>query len=126
ADVLASRREFFEQVTQAVLCHDDLHHYNVLVRHDRGSWKLAGILDFDKAWSGHAETDLARLDFWDDMMGDGFRQGYAMPPVYEASYERRRPIYQLLWCLEYAVETPRHLADLRRVCQELDIAPIAL
>ena len=123
AEVVRDRSELFESVNQAVLCHDDLHHYNVLFRSDGQNWKLAGILDFDKSWAGHSETDLARLDFWDNMMGDGFRQAYF--PI-EPSYEQRRPIYQLLWCLEYAMPTPRHRADLQRVCEELGIAPIVL
>jgi fructosamine-3-kinase len=42
----------------------------------------------------------------------------------DADYIQRRPIYQLLWCLEYARSTPQHLADTRRVCSELGISVI--
>jgi aminoglycoside phosphotransferase (APT) family kinase protein len=126
ADVVRDHAELFDSVHEAVLCHDDLHHYNVLFQKDHESWKLSGILDFDKAWAGHSETDLARLDFWDNMMGDGFRTAYiAIHPI-DAHYEQRRLIYQLLWCLEYAVPTSRHQADLQRLCEELGIAPIIL
>jgi len=87
---------------------------------------LAGILDFDKAWAGHSETDIARLDFWDNMMGDGFRQSYTQTHLFEPQYAQRRLVYQLLWCLEYAASTPRHKADVQRLCEQLHIAPIAL
>ena len=126
AQVIKERAELFESVTQPVLCHDDLHHYNILFDHERGNWRLAGILDFDKAWAGHAETDLARLDFWDNMMGDGFREAYMALHDIEFGYDQRRLVYQLLWCLEYALPTPRHRADLARVCEALNITPIAL
>jgi len=39
-------------------------------------------------------------------------------------YEGRRPLYQLLWCLEYADASAQHAADTVRVCAELGIAPI--
>lgn len=125
-EVVKERDEIFESVNQAVLCHDDLHHFNILFRNDRGNWKLVGILDFDKAWAGHSETDLARLDFWDDMTDEGFRMAYEATHSLEPSYEQRRPVYQLLWCLEYAASTPRHIKDLKRLCEELSIPPIVL
>jgi aminoglycoside phosphotransferase (APT) family kinase protein len=125
-ELVQTRSKLFETVHQAVLCHDDLHHYNILFQNEQGHWKLAAILDFDKAWAGHSETDLARLDFWDNMMGDGFRAAYMKSQVIEADYEERKPIYQLLWCLEYAATTPRHQADLQRLCDVLKIKPIVL
>jgi aminoglycoside phosphotransferase (APT) family kinase protein len=125
-DVVRTRSQLFETVHQAVLCHDDLHHYNLLFQHEQANWKLAAILDFDKAWAGHSETDLARLDFWDNMMGDGFRAAYMAQHKIEAAYEERKLIYQLLWCLEYAATTPRHLADLQRLAHTLNIKPIVL
>ena len=39
----------------------------------------------------------------------------------EPGYAERRPIYQLLWCFEYARSTPEHLADTRKLCAQLGI-----
>jgi Ser/Thr protein kinase RdoA (MazF antagonist) len=36
----------------ATLTHDDLHHGNVLFRHDHYGWRLAALLDWDKSWAG--------------------------------------------------------------------------
>ncbi len=126
AEVVSTHGELFNLARPPALCHDDLHHYNILFGHEGKQWSLAAILDFDKAWAGHAESDMARLDFWDDMMGDGFRDSYCARHVPDAGYEARRPIYQLLWCLEFAERTPRHLADMQRLCEQLEIAPITL
>ena len=100
----------------ATLTHDDLHSANLLFGRDRsGAWRLCGVLDWDKAWAGPTEADLARLAFWDDMTGPGFWQVYrAARPA--ASGERRRAlIYQLLWCLEYDSPSARHRSDLAAV-----------
>jgi fructosamine-3-kinase len=59
------------------------------------------------------------------MVGKGFWLAYqAVCPVAE-SYVKRRPIYQLFWCLEYADPSPKHLADTQRVCKQLGIPPLA-
>jgi len=50
--------------------------------------------------------------FW-----DAYQQAAPLSP----EYARRRPIYQLLWCLEYAEPSRQHNADTRRVCQELGV-----
>jgi len=101
----------FTDPQQPTLCHDDLHHDNVLFSRRGRVWELAGILDWDKAWAGPAESDLARMAFWDDMTGPGFWQVYrsAMPST--DGQARRSLIYQLLWCLEYADASARHAAD---------------
>jgi aminoglycoside phosphotransferase (APT) family kinase protein len=103
------------------LCHDDLHHANVVFRLERGSWRLAGLLDWDKAWAGPAESDIARMAFWDDMTGPGFWEVYrlAVPPS-EGHAERAR-VHQLLWCLEYPADTPRHRADTAALCRALGV-----
>ena len=116
---LAKRASLFEPVQGASLCHEDLHGYNILFAKQAGEWRLSAILDFDKAWAGHAETDLARLEIWRGMTSPDFWAAYrALRPV-EEGYLERRPVYQLLWCLEYARSTREHFADTRRVCQEL-------
>ncbi len=117
--VIEQHEALFREVRDASLCHEDLHHGNILFT-DAG--ELATILDFEKAWAGHAEIDLARMEFWDGMVGDGFWEGYGGVP--DALYAQRRPIYQLLWCLEYAAPTERHLRDTRRLCEQLGLPAV--
>ena len=122
--VLEARRELFASIYTSCLVHDDLHHYNVLFHEDNRRWSLATILDFDKSWAGHAESDLARLDLWTNMMHPAFRATYEAVHPIDSLYTQRRPVHQLLWCLEFAQPTPEHLATTREVCRELGIAPI--
>jgi len=121
---LEHRAVWFEDVVESSLCHEDLHGYNILFSRQVGEWRLAAILDFDKAWAGHTETDLARLELWTGMTSPDFWEAYRQLNHVSADYTHRRPIYQLLWCLEYARTTSKHLADTRRVCQELGIPVI--
>jgi hypothetical protein len=95
----------------ATLCHDDLHHDNVLFAQRAGTWHIAGILDWDKAWAGPVESDIARMSFWDDMTGRGFWQVYRAAVPASPATEERFPIHQLLWCLEYDNVSNRHTAD---------------
>ena len=122
--VLEQSAYLFSDVHNASLCHEDLHGHNILFRLEDGQWRLATILDFDKAWAGHNESDLARLEFWRSMMGKEFWGAYEKIQRIEPLYQQRRPIYQLLWCLEYAQPTAEHLADTQRVCAELGLASI--
>lgn len=118
--------DWFSDVTEARLTHEDLHGWNVLFEQREGRWQLTGIVDFDKAWAGHAESDLARLEFWDGMTDAAFWESYtALQPV-EPQFAQRRLVYQLFWCLEFARATPRHLADTRRVVAELELPPVEL
>jgi len=43
-----------------------------LLRRNSYGWRLVALLDWDKAWAGPAESDVARMAFWDDMTGPGF------------------------------------------------------
>lgn len=116
--VLEKQRHLFLDVRRASLCHEDLHKYNILFQYQQGQWHLATILDFDKAWAGHHEIDLARMEFWRGMMSNEFWRPYeAICPI-EPQYKLRRPIYQLLWCLEFAQPTKQHLKDTQRLCAE--------
>lgn len=119
--VLEQQRPLFLDVHRASLCHEDLHKHNILFRHQQGQWRLATILDFDKAWAGHHETDLARLELWKGMISPEFWGAYeAVCPV-STLYKQRRAIYQLIWCLEFARSTAEHLADTQRLCRELGV-----
>jgi fructosamine-3-kinase len=122
--VLEKQQALFSDIRDASLCHEDLHKHNILFQYRDGRWHLATILDFDKAWAGHHETDLARLELWKGMTSKEFWEPYeAICPV-EPLYKQRRPIYQLLWCLEYAHPTPEHLEDTQRLCVELGLPGI--
>jgi Ser/Thr protein kinase RdoA (MazF antagonist) len=124
AGVLNDRRGLFSGVTEACLCHDDLHQHNILLTPVGTGWRLAAVLDFDSAWAGHHESDLARLDLWRGMTSPRFWAAYRAAHAVDPGYPGRRPIHQLLWCLEYAEPTPEHLADTARVCRELGIPPV--
>ncbi len=122
--LLAERAALLAEVGPAQLTHEDLNPNNLLVGYEGGRWRLAGVLDFDKAWAGCGESDLARLELWRGMTGDGFAQGYTSALPIPAGYPDRRALYQLLWCLEYARPTPEHTADTAAVCAALGIQPI--
>jgi aminoglycoside phosphotransferase (APT) family kinase protein len=119
--VLEKERHLFLEVRHASLCHEDLHGHNILFQYRQGQWRLATILDFDKAWAGHHESDLARLEFWKGMTSQEFWRSYEAIRSIAPQYEQRRPIYQLLWCLEYARPTPEHLMDTQDLCARLGI-----
>jgi Ser/Thr protein kinase RdoA (MazF antagonist) len=121
-DVIAQRSEWFLNVTESRLCHEDLHGYNILFKQDSGEWRLAAILDFDKAWAGHSEIDLARLEIWRGMTSPDFWSAYRRIQPLGEGYMDRRPIYQLIWCLEYASPSSQHLIDTNQVCQELGLS----
>jgi aminoglycoside phosphotransferase (APT) family kinase protein len=102
------------------LVHDDLHHDNVVLTAVDGGWRLAGVLDWDKAWAGPAESDVARMAFWDGMTGPGFWEVYRAAVPEREGWARRALVHQLLWCLEYAVPTERHRSDTAAVGAALD------
>lgn len=109
--LLEREADLFTSPQVPTLCHDDLHHGNLLIHDRRGRMELAGVLDWDKAWAGPAESDIARMAFWDDMTGPDFWQVYrGAVPVADGQRERSL-IYQLLWCLEYDDGSSRHAAD---------------
>ncbi|MFL5628894.1 MAG: phosphotransferase family protein [Ktedonobacteraceae bacterium] len=122
--VVDDHTELFSDISNPCLCHEDLHKFNILFQLVDGRWRLATILDFDKAWAGHHESDLARLELWKGMVGEGFWSAYkAYCPIADA-YIQRRLIYQLFWCLEYAKPSPEHIADTQHICQLLGIPPL--
>jgi hypothetical protein len=64
------------------------------------------VIDWDKAWAGPPESDVARMAFWDDMTGDDFWDSYnAEVPPAEGRAERAL-IYQLL-CAS-SIRSARH------------------
>jgi phosphotransferase family enzyme len=127
-------RDYFRQVMDAHvallaaapgprLCHEDLNPHNVLFKLQNGEPTLTGVLDFESAWAGLHESDLARLELW-----RWTHDGYAEAGCISDTYRWRRPILQLLWCLEYAEydASVQHQLDTRAVCDELGLDPIQL
>ena len=98
--------------TQATLCHEDLHRHNMLFHQIDGRWQLATILDFDKAWAGHHEIDLARMELWHGQTGDGFWPAYAALIPLDSDYSQRRPDLSVHLvpgiCGEYPCPLARH------------------
>ena len=102
-----------------VLVHDDLHSANVLVRRTGARWRLAALLDWEKAWAGPVQADPARLAFWDGMTGPGFWSVHRAAEPAQDGDDRRALVLQLLWCFEHDWPTPRHRADTARLRAEL-------
>ena len=119
--LLDRNTDLYLNIHQARLCHEDLHGHNILFQYREGHWYLATILDFDKAWAGHHEIDLARLEFWRGMTSVEFWESYQENCLVDPLYEERRPIYQLLWCFEYAQSTPEHIRDTKQLCTKLGL-----
>jgi aminoglycoside phosphotransferase (APT) family kinase protein len=119
--LVRERAALFADVDEPRLTHEDLNPNNILFHNDAGQWTLSGILDFESAWAGCRESDLARLELWRGMAGDGFWEGYRSVSEVPPTYPMRRQIYQLLWCLEYGATTPQHRSDTRSVCAGLGI-----
>ncbi len=122
--LMEERAALFEEIAGGNICHEDLNPHNILVHDYSDQGPTAALVDFDSAWIGNAESDLARLEFWSGMVGEGFWQAYGAEASVDPRYPERRPIYQLLWCLEYACPTQRHNEDTASLCASLDIAPI--
>ncbi len=120
-ELLEQRSAWFEGVKRSCLTHEDLHQHNLIFDHQCDAWRLATILGFDKAWAGHGESDLARLALWRGMSHPLLWKAYYGLEGPEPGWRERRPVYQLLWCLEYARNTTAHLADTRRLCEQLGV-----
>jgi aminoglycoside phosphotransferase (APT) family kinase protein len=54
-----------------------LNPYNVLFELHNSEPVLTGVLDFEAAWGGLPELDLARLELWRWTGGAALRDGYA-------------------------------------------------
>jgi len=113
--VVRQHAELFVTDPRSTLTHDDLHRDNLLFRAGSDGWHLVAVLDWDKAWAGPAESDLARMTFWDDMTDSAFCSVYRASVPAEDGWVVRAKIYQLLWCLEYEATTTRHLTDTARL-----------
>lgn len=120
-ETLEKRVGWFRETLNPSLVHDDLHAYNLLFHQAETGWELTTILDFEKAWAGPAESDLARLDYWRGMGHARFWDEYQKVSAVPDGFTQRKALYQLLWCLEYAESTTQHRKDTRSVCKTLGI-----
>jgi Ser/Thr protein kinase RdoA (MazF antagonist) len=125
-EVLEQHARWFSTRLRPTLCHEDLNPYNVLFEIHHGQPVLTGIIDFESAWASTGESDLARLELWRVTRGSAVREGYADMATLADEYPRRKPVLQLLWCLEYSEfrTSALHQADIDRLCQELSVAPL--
>jgi aminoglycoside phosphotransferase (APT) family kinase protein len=108
--ILYERQNWLTDVREASLVHEDLHCYNILYDQRAGRWLLSAILDFDKAWAGHHEIDLARLELWNGMTAPAFWRAYAEQRTLDPLFEQRKLLYQLQWCYEFPHKDAEHLA----------------
>lgn len=118
-DLLDREAVLFTGDRSPVLTHDDLHSANVLVRRTATGWRLAALLDWENAWAGPADADVARLALWDGMTGPGFWSAYRAAVPARLDGGRRTLVLQLLWCLEHDWSTARHRADTARLRAQL-------
>lgn len=76
------------------LLHNDAHGSNVLVRKDDHRWKLAAWIDWEYAWMGDPEWDIARFEVFTraqvGAVNDAFWAGYGSVPD-----ARKFPFYEL-------------------------------
>jgi len=125
-EVLDRRAHLFDDVATPTLCHEDLNSNNLVFEVRNGRPELTGILDFESAWASTGESDLARLELWRLSAGAAVREGYAEVAPVAATYGARRPLLQLLWCLEFAQDhrSADHQLLTDSVCDELAVARI--
>ena len=124
--VLETRAKMFEDVSVPTLCHEDMNPNNLVLELRGDVPVLSGILDFESAWASTGESDLARLELWWFTRGTAIREGYTELAHIADSYSFRRPVLQLLWCLEYADSHPtlEHQTVTNAVCAELGIPAV--
>jgi fructosamine-3-kinase len=121
--MLARKTALFQEIHTPALCHEDLHQYNLLLNWLNGEWCLVGILDFEKAWAGDREIDLARMDLW-QMTGEPFWKAYQEHYPVDNGFADRKAVYQLIWCVEYAEDSAEQLDITQRLCQFLGLPVI--
>jgi aminoglycoside phosphotransferase (APT) family kinase protein len=99
---VAERTALFADCEHAVLCHNDFHEGNILVRRDdQGGWQVCGVVDVENAIAADPLTDLAKTDRY-SIRGhraklDGLLAGYG--PRGAAAAERM-DLYGLYHALE--------------------------
>ncbi|MHB1456782.1 MAG: phosphotransferase family protein [Armatimonadota bacterium] len=91
--ILKGNRTVFDMIREPRLVHNDIWAPNVMVHERNGEWRIAVILDADRAMFADREMEFA---IWDrDDAEDSFMQGYAMPLDESPEGEFRRLFYKL-------------------------------
>jgi aminoglycoside phosphotransferase (APT) family kinase protein len=121
--VLDRRSADFCGSLRAGITHEDLHGFNILFAEDHPT-RVSAVLDFDKAWVGPVESDIARMTLWTFMMSSRSMEVYRVRIPEDDGYDVRRSIYQLLWCFEFAQQTPEHLRTTNELCRTLGIKAV--
>lgn len=123
--LLQEKKEWFKDDVRPRLTHEDLNPGNIIVRLKNGQWDLAAIIDFDSAWAACCESDLARLELWRGMIGEGFFEAYREINPISNDYIHRKLIFQFLWCLEFASPSQEHHQDTKDICDKLGITEVS-
>lgn len=92
-DILETNRDVFDMIREPRLVHNDIWAPNVMVHERDGEWRIAAILDADRAMFADREMEFAIWD-WDDANTD-FHDGYGMPLDKSPEGEFRRLFYKL-------------------------------
>jgi aminoglycoside phosphotransferase (APT) family kinase protein len=121
--LLERKAALFRGIAAPALCHEDLHWHNLLLDRTGEEWRLAGILDFEKAWAGDREIDLARMELW-RMTSEPFWNAYQKRCPVDAGSAEWRAAYQLIWCVEFAEDTNEQIDITRRLCRSLGMPVI--
>lgn len=98
---VASRTGLFAHCEAPVLCHNDLHEYNVLVDRIDGALRVTGLVDVENAVAADPLLDLAKTDYY-SIKGDtakltGLIDGYGPVP---GDWAERLSLYRLYHALE--------------------------
>ena len=98
---VAARAGSFARCETPVLCHNDLHEGNVLVRPSGGGWVVSGLVDVENAVAADPLLDLAKAECYsirgDESKHAGLIEGYGALP---ADWAERLEIYRLYHALE--------------------------
>jgi aminoglycoside phosphotransferase (APT) family kinase protein len=91
----------FDRCRRPVLCHNDFHEGNVLVREGPGGWEVTGFVDVENAIAADPLVDLAKTEYYsirgDQHKAASLRRGYgALPP----DWAERIALYRLYHALE--------------------------
>jgi aminoglycoside phosphotransferase (APT) family kinase protein len=92
-DIMENNREVFDMVREPRLVHNDIWAPNVMVHEIDGEWRIAAILDADRAMFADREMEFAIWD-WDDA-DTNFHEGYGIPPDKSPEGEFRRLFYKV-------------------------------
>ena len=96
-DIFAERA-VFDAVTRASMVHADLWEGNVLVSEREGEWRVAALIDIDKAIFGDKELEFA----FPTLLKDDFLKGYGARADESPDADFRRQAYRLLQSFMYA------------------------